>query len=416
MRLLFLSGIAPTPEDPDIGIFVTRRLAEVTRAGISFDAYVFRYRDTVALAAVKRILGLPVSRPDSEESLSVDGVVYRSELVAHSLVDVIAESGIAERCFQALRGAVEIPEYDLVHAHWAYPEGYVAHLIKEEFGIPYVLTLHGSDIHAPRRALSTRDRRVGAALQNADRTIFVSNGLMEIARAKGFRVDNARVIQNGIPLKTFKPMDQEVAARRLGVEPWTGPTVGFIGGLAPVKGADRLPAIFERVGRQRPDARFIVIGDGPLRGGIESAIAASGLRALFPGFVHHDAVPAWLNLMDVLVLPSRNEGFPCVLVEAQACGVPVVGSDRGGIPEAVGTGGVIVPSGSDFIDHCADAIIQSLASGRSAEQVRSCVATRDWSATVREEIGLYHEVLGQRRPEQPASILSASGRENAGGC
>lgn len=107
----------------------------------------------------------------------------------------------------------------------------------------------------------------------------------------------------------------------------------FCGQSEKVKGADRLPAIFESIRKLLPNTFFIVVGDGPLRGYLKNRLR--NLNALFTGNVPQTDVALYMNALDVLVLPSRNEGWPCVVLEAQACGTLVVGSDKGGIPEAV---------------------------------------------------------------------------------
>lgn len=94
------------------------------------------------------------------------------------------------------------------------------------------------------------------------------------------------------------------------------------------------PLFFLEIHKRVPDVMFIVVGDGPLRKKVEQA--TSGLNVVFTSRIPQEEVANWTNAMDIMVLPSRNEGFDAVAVEAQACGTIVVGSSNGGIPEAVG--------------------------------------------------------------------------------
>lgn len=395
MRLLYLTGIGPTSDRPEIGIYITRRLVELKKAGLDADSYMFRYSDTPLLAKLKEMIGLPSNRPTSQVPVIVDGIMYRPVAIRHSFVDALAYLTWAQRCFHALEQTIDLNHYDLIHAHWGYPEGYVAHLVKENYGIPFVLTLHGSDIHSPPPQYPKLAPLIYAALESADRTIFVSNGLLEIARKNGYRAENARVIPNGVDLSMFRPMERDQAARHLGVELRMAKTVGFIGKQDRSKGADHLPKIFSIISASFPEVRLIAIGDGPLRSQLEESFRIAGLTALFPGHVRNTNIPYWLNLMDVLILPSLNEGFGCVLLEAQACGVPVVGSDRGGIPEAVGSGGSVVPFGPRFDEEFAEAVVRLLRDPPSSEQLRSFVANQGWSKIVREEIDVYREIVDQ---------------------
>jgi len=97
--------------------------------------------------------------------------------------------------------------------------------------------------------------------------------------------------------------------------------------------------------------------------------------------------------MDVMILPSRNEGFGCVVLEAQACGVPVVGSDNGGIPEAIGNGGIVVPNGQNFEERFARSVMAMLNNPIPSSKLRSRALMYDWRIIVKKEINIYNEVL-----------------------
>ncbi|HAA85220.1 MAG TPA: glycosyltransferase family 4 protein, partial [Kosmotogaceae bacterium] len=152
--------------------------------------------------------------------------------------------------------------------------------------------------------------------------------------------------------------------------------------------------IFSRV-QSRDNAGFVIVGDGPLKEIIEQQCASEKLEVLFAGRVSPDEVPKYMNALDVLVLPSRSEGFGCVAVEAQACGVPVVGSDRGGVPEAIGDGGIVVADGESFEDRFAEAVAEILHNPLDPYKLRARAVEFDWSVTVRKEIEVYRDVLSK---------------------
>ena len=100
-----------------------------------------------------------------------------------------------------------------------------------------------------------------------------------------------------------------------------------------------------------------------------------------------------MNAMDVMILPSRNEGWPCVVLEAQACGVPVVGSSNGGIPEAIGDGGIVIEEGEDFEKRFADAVVELLKNPIDSGYLRERALGFSWENIVKQELTVYEEVL-----------------------
>jgi len=154
-----------------------------------------------------------------------------------------------------------------------------------------------------------------------------------------------RVVHNGVDLDRLRPGGDRRAFRTaLGV-PADAPLVLAVGNLTPQKDHDLLARAAARVLRSRPAARFAVAGEGFLRPALEARIAALGLRERFllPGFVHD--IPSALAAADLFALSSDNEGMPWAVLEALACGLPVVATDVPGTRACVeeGENGLIVP-------------------------------------------------------------------------
>ena len=137
----------------------------------------------------------------------------------------------------------------------------------------------------------------------------------------------------------------------------------------------------------------MVVGDGELRENVEKECKQKNLNVKFVGRVPNDEVPYYMNAMDVMILPSRNEGWPCVVLEAQACGVPVVGSSNGGISEAIGDGGIVVEEGEDFEKRFAEAVVEMLKKPIDSGYLRERAVGFSWKNIVKREVAVYEEVL-----------------------
>lgn len=182
-------------------------------------------------------------------------------------------------------------------------------------------------------------------IRNADYVIGRNAESIEILRRRGYR-GPARVVPNAVDAAMFRPMDRQEAKRRLGIP---GILAGYVGRLTPDKG---LMDLVEALPRTPPEVQAVLVGAGEYGRALQERAAALGCA----GRLHVlparplEALPALMNALDVLVLPSRTtrhwkEQFGRVIIEAQACGVPVIGSNSGAIPEVVGDGGILFPEG-----------------------------------------------------------------------
>ena len=253
--------------------------------------------------------------------------------------------------------------YDAVVAH-SFCGGLFALAAHEKFGIPYYVTWHGSDVHTHpwRVPVILEDTR--AVMQSARCNFFVSRALMEASEKI---ISNVRkeVLYNGVSedFVKYPPEDRAAARERYGLAP-EDKVVAFVGNLSAVKNVLSLPAIFAQVASRFAEVsgslsdscgrstrlKFWIVGDGKLRTQLETACSErllchceerSDVAIRFFGNQPSPAMPDIMNCIDVLVLPSLNEGLPLVCAEALSCGAAVVGSDVGGIAEVIGSENVV---------------------------------------------------------------------------
>jgi glycosyltransferase involved in cell wall biosynthesis len=178
-------------------------------------------------------------------------------------------------------------------------------------------------------------------MRNAHCAVGRSSGVLEVLNAKGFSGSAYRV-GNAVDASLFRPMDRSRCRQDLGLE---GFVAGYVGRLVERKGLADLINALPHCPR---DVNLVFAGEGEHRSAIETraSILGVGNRVRFLGARRPEHLPQLMNALDALVLPSRSvptwmEQFGRVIIEAQACETPVIGSDSGAIPEVVGLGGLI---------------------------------------------------------------------------
>ena len=220
--------------------------------------------------------------------------------------------------------------------------------------VPAVVhTVHGLPFHDRQNAL-VRRAYIHAerwAARRCDRIIGVTQAMCDAFQAEGIgRPEQFVVIPNGLDLEMFTQSDE---ARRAFRERWSipgdAPVVGVVARLDPLKGQRDLLDITPDLLRTYPDLRVVFVGDGWIRGELEARVRQESWRdrVIFTGLLPVDQVPAALNGLDVMALPSYQEGQGRTLAEALLCGCGIVGYDVGGIGEICvgGVTGLLAPVG-----------------------------------------------------------------------
>jgi teichuronic acid biosynthesis glycosyltransferase TuaC len=235
--------------------------------------------------------------------------------------------------------------FDLIHCHTIYPDGYAGSKLKQEFKVPVISTIHGSDILLyPKRNKGVHARTLMALKQN-DHVITVSDRLKKEALAMWPEL-SVSTVYNGFDPRRFFPVNKEEARRRLGL-PEREKSILFVGNLLPVKGVHYLLQAFKQIVRDGNEARLYLIGDGPLRSELAKQAEELGIAAhvSFLGRKPYEEIPLWINSADVVTLTSLSEGLPSILLETMGCGRPMVATDVGGISEVLkhGETGLLVP-------------------------------------------------------------------------
>lgn len=285
---------------------------------------------------------------------------------------------------------------DFVIAHYAFPDGFAALKLARRHGLPLLVKVRGSDINLFTRSAARR-RLTLQTLFGADRVVSVSEALKRRMAELGVPAERIRVVPNGVNVERFAPRDRAACRAGLGLEPEPY-TFLFVGTLRPLKGVFTLLQAFRAIPEERRRrARLVMIGEGDLESELRDRIERFGMKdqvRLLPP-VPHAEIPAWFGAADCIVLPSTNEGYPNVLVEALAAARPVIGSRVGGIPEIVveGKSGLLVPPGEPW--PLSDAMVSMIA-GFDFDASASAAAGRSWDDVADEMNALVADMLAER--------------------
>jgi glycosyltransferase involved in cell wall biosynthesis len=315
---------------------------------------------------------------------------------------------------RALDRLIEDHDIELIHAHWILPNGYVAARAAARLRVPFVASLHGSDVfmaernplfrRLARRALEAASHVTSCSPDLRDRLLAVAGHARSGAAPDG--PGKISLVPYGADLPAAGDLDPAAARRRLGL-PEEGRLVAAVGRMVDKKGfaylLEAAPAILEG----RDDVRLVFGGGGDLLPALRARAAELGVddRVLFPGALSHPRVLDLLTAAEIFVMPSvRDErgnvdGLPVVIVEAMAAGNPVVASDLAGIPLAVqdGTTGLLVPERDSRA--LAEAVASLLdrpekASAMGAASRERVAAELTWTAIARVHDRIYRQAAG----------------------
>ncbi|WP_206830432.1 N-acetyl-alpha-D-glucosaminyl L-malate synthase BshA [Alicyclobacillus fructus] len=293
-------------------------------------------------------------------------------------------------------------QLDVLHAHYALPFAVCAHLAREmaRHPIRVVTTLHGTDITVLAQDQSLKSI-IKLGMERSDAVTAVSQSLVRDT-ARLFETDKPiRCIYNFVDPDVFRPGCGGELKRHFA--PNGERVLLHISNFRPVKRLRDVIAIFERVAQRIP-AKLLLVGEGPDLGVAKRQVEEAGLADRVHFLGRQDEVAPLFAAADLFLLPSESESFGLVALEAMACGVPVVGSTAGGIPEVVehGVTGYLAPVGRvDEMAELACRILLDEATYRAFSVQARERAVREFHVDqkVSEYEALYREVMAAERGE-----------------
>jgi teichuronic acid biosynthesis glycosyltransferase TuaC len=284
---------------------------------------------------------------------------------------------------------------DLILSYYLYPDGYAAVSAGKRLGVPVILGAIGSDINRIPDSISAFLTR--KVLRSASFVLTVSEHLRDQAVRLGASTERTRAVRNGCDTSVFRLAGRAVARAGLGLDAETEVVV-FVGWIAPTKGLRELLDAVMRLRNSHPRLQLFCIGEGALQPELEARAKDAGLgRSIrFLGWRDPLEVASWLAAANVFCLPSYAEGCPNSVIEALACGRPVVATNVGGIPELVDSesGILVAPRDSEAL---AEALSQALSRPWDEPRI-SQRSERGWDQVAEETRQICMECLGHRYP------------------
>ena len=278
-------------------------------------------------------------------------------------------------------------DFQVIDAHYFYPDGVAAAMLGRHFQRPVVITARGTDINLIARDALPRRMILWAARQAAG-VITVCEALKDGIVELGVTESHVTALRNGVDLAAFSPRDRKAARRKLGL---TRRTLLSVGGLIERKGHH----IIIQALRDLPDTELLIAGDGPERGALERLAAQLSLseRVRLLGNVAHDDLAELYAAADASILASSREGWANVLLESMACGTPVVATAVWGTPEVVAdrAAGVLMRERSPRA--LVEAVDRLFADRPSAEETRAYAERFSWDETTEGQRDLFGRIL-----------------------
>lgn len=349
-RIIVFSTLFPNSAQPNAGVFIRERMF---RVGKKLPIIVIAPTPWFPFQNIIRKFK-PYFRPPTPSHEEQQGI----EVFHPRFFCVPGVFKFMDGFFMAL-GSVRLMrklkkrfDFNVIDAHFAYPDGKAATLLSRWFDVPVTITLRGTEISHSKEWL--RGGLLKQSLQDATRIFSVSTSLKKHAVGQGVDSNKIEVVGNGVDTEKFHPIDMQVAREKLGLAV-NAKVIVTIGGLVERKGIHRVLNILPALLKTYPDLHYLVVGSGGAEGDWTERLKkqVGDLRLQnnvhFLGAKPPEELKIFLSAADLFVLSTRNEGWANVLLEAMACSIPVIASDVGGNSEVINQPalGTIVPFGDE---------------------------------------------------------------------
>ncbi|MFN7694981.1 MAG: glycosyltransferase [Burkholderiales bacterium] len=396
MKLVCFSTLFPSSARPGHGIFVETRLRELLKLG------------GIEAKVVAPVPWFPSKHPRFGSYARMAATPLREQRngldVLHPRYFLPPKVGMHMAPWSLFQGAKrsltqlrdEGFDFDLIDAHYFYPDGVAAVELGRYFNRPVTVTARGSDLHFITQFAGPR-RRMQQAAAKADASIGVCNALVDVLRDWSIPSSRLHVFRNGVDLERFRPIPQQEARTALGLQ--GSPLLLSVGRLVELKGHHIAIEALSLLRAQHPQARLVLLGEGEEREPLRQLADRLGLAdaVLFAGAQPNDKLLQWYSAADLFLLCSSREGWANVLLEAMACGTPVLATATGGTPEVLTDPRVGTLVQEREARAFASAALALLARGVDRAAVRAYAAGFGWRETSEAQQRLFAQLIDEHR-------------------
>ncbi len=418
VRVLLFSTLYPSASRPSHGIFVETRLRELLKTG------------EVDVRVIAPVPWFPSTHPrwgEPARMAATPASATRNGIeVTHPRYPLLPKIGmsiapllLALACIEPIRRLQrEGFDFDVIDAHYYYPDGVAAAWLARHFNKPLAITARGTDLNLITQHALPR-RMMQWAAGRAQASIGVCKALVDVLR--GWHIDGRKlhVLRNGVDLQRFvrqSAQDQQGLRASIGLAAGdAGPLLLSVGHLIERKGhhlvIEALAALLRDPTNPHPQARAVIVGEGPERARLQALAQQLGVAncVTLTGALPQTELPRWYSAADALLLASSREGWANVLLEAMACGTPVVATNIWGTPEVVASpdAGVLVEERTGAA--LAQGVQRLLAARPAPAAVRAYAEGFSWDATSRAQVLLFRQLAANAATARSAQA-SAEGR------
>ena len=334
-KVLIITNMYPSKEHKTFGIFVFKQVEQLRQIGFTVDVLAITSPLTTKINLLKKYI-----------------------------------TWLLKGLFLLMRGK----KYKVVHVHYVFPSGLIGLMFKKIWKQKLIITVHGSDLNKMAKKNASIKRFTKIILSHADHIITVGQELYQDVLTE-YKIDPNRVsiISMGVNREIFKPVQNKVEVKKQFQVDDRLKIILFVGNITAEKGVRELVEAYDVIKKRNSQYTLHLIGsqkDEAFVIQIKNLISEKSIKDVFLHDVKpQEEVSKWMAITDVLVLPSYNEGFGLVALEAMACETPVIGSGVGGLKILLEEGAGVIINPID-IDKMAESIIQVVSDEELREKIK----------------------------------------------
>ncbi len=395
MHILTFTTLFPNSQQPVHAVFVRNRMDNFTKLYhhewtiVAPVPYFPRWAAKIIEHYSPRYAAY--ARMPREEKFSTHTLYHPRYLVLPKVGMKFHAKGMARGAKKLLQEIHRKNPIAIIDAHYVYPDGTAAIALGKILGIPVIVSARGTDLNVFPHILEIKPQ-ILQTLKACTRLISVSSGLQSIALNLGLASEKSLVIGNGVDTQLFKAIDNQVARTKLAL-PLNKKIVLSVGHLVELKGFHLIVQAIAQL--ENPELYYVIVGEGPERPALEKIIKEKKLESqiLLVGAVGNQLLPNWYSAADIFILASSREGWPNVVCEAQAIGLPVIATPVSGVPEIIYNEDLGILLKERSVDAIADALNAALQKKWDYSKITTIGQGRSWDTVSVKLQQIFTEVI-----------------------